>query len=744
MEKVSATEIAEALGVHKRTVQLRAGRENWKLVTDTSRGGPVKSYLLRHLPEEVRIQVVRHRVAGGQMIVAPAIAEAIEKARAGRQDRAEQAEVERIRRERQHAAFAQLRAEKQAVAYGRRDVLRACNGYLQAAAADRKKDGIAEFAKLYNAGDIKLPEQVRVHVPSVSVSTILRWQRDFNHGGMLALVNGYCNPKKGSTTLAQEHQDFAVSMLVAHPHCTINVIRDGMQARYNGQTPNLSAIRRFVNRWKIEHKSLLLFMANPDAWKGKHMFAFGTADEQIERVNQRWEFDSTPADVLLTDGRHCVIGVVDVFTRRLKLLVSKTSRATAVAALVRRSIIDWGVPETVKTDNGSDYVSRHLVGIFEALRIEQILCPPFTPEAKPHIERAFKTFSYGIVELLPGYIGHSVADRKAIEARRSFADRLMRRGEPGADVEPIAVSMTAEELQTLCDRWCEAIYHQNRHRGLDNRTPAEVARAWQGTEQRITDLRALDILLAEAPRETAIISKKGVKCDGRWYIAEEMAGLEGETVRVKLDPADFGTIYLFGEDGKFICVAVDPLRLGHDRAEIVARSKHLQKQIVREGSKELKKLARAQAVEQIHTEILEHREAQIANIVELPRRSEEYSTPALQEAARAVAAIDTERRGQREMDDIAADASIFVDMPERISMAKARPAEKVALIFTDTDRYLNISATARCNGFMTRSNAEWLDEFYQTASGRFYYNNEGDIRKRLPIRIVGEQDAAEE
>jgi transposase InsO family protein len=738
MERLSAADIAEATGLHKTSVIRRADKEQWPFVSDGSKGGSIRTYIVRHLPDEIRIKVARYRIASGQMVVAPAIAEAVEKARAGRQDRAEQAEVERIRRERQHAMFAQLRAEKQAVAYGRRDVLRACDSYLKAAAIDLKKEGIAEFAALYNNGDIKLPEAVRIHVPSVSVSTILRWQRDFNASGIMGLVNGYCNPKKGSTTLAKEHQDFAVSMIVSHPHCTINVICDGMQARFNGHTPNLSAIRRFVNSWRLQHASLLLYMANPDAWKGKHMFAFGTADEQIERVNQRWEFDSTPADVLLTDGRHCVIGVVDVYTRRLKLLVSKTSRATAVAALVRRAIIAWGVPESVKTDNGSDYVSKHLVGVFEALNIEQILCPPFTPEAKPHIERSFKTFSHGIVELLPGFIGHSVADRKAIEARRSFADRLMRRGEA---VDPVTLPMTAEELQVLCDRWCEAIYHQNQHRGLDNRTPAEVARAWQGTERRITDLRALDILLAEAPRETAVISKKGVRCDGRWYIAEEMAGIEGETVRVKLDPADFGTIYLFGEDGKFICVAVDPLRLGHDRAEIVARSKALQKQIVREGSKELKKLAREQATETIHTEILEHREAQIANIVELPKRSEEYTTPALGEAAKAVAAIDAERRGQREMDDIALDTSIHVDIGERISMAKARPQEKMVLIFTDTDKYLNIRDTAVQKGCMTIDNAQWLEEFYQTASGRFYYNNEGDIRKRLPIRLVG---AAEE
>jgi len=90
------------------------------------------------------------------------------------------------------------------------------------------------------------------------------------------------------------------------------------------------------------------------------------------------------------------------------------------------------------------------------------------------------------------------------------------------------------------------------------------------------------------------------------------------------------------------------------------------------------------------------------------------------------------------MEDIAADASIYVPMEDRISLAKSTPEKKVALIFTDGDRYLNIRATAEQKGCMTVANAKWLDEFYQTPSGRFYYNNEGDIRKRLPIRIISE------
>ena len=70
-----------------------------------------------------------------------------------------------------------------------------------------------------------------------------------------------------------------------------------------------------------------------------------------------------------------------------------------------------------------------MVRVLESLEIDQILCRPFHPEDKPHIERFFWTILHGIVELLPGYIGHSVAERKQIQDRQSFAQRIMHEGE---------------------------------------------------------------------------------------------------------------------------------------------------------------------------------------------------------------------------------------------------------------------------------------------------------------------------
>jgi hypothetical protein len=137
-----------------------------------------------------------------------------------------------------------------------------------------------------------------------------------------------------------------------------------------------------------------------------------------------------------------------------------------------------------------------------------------------------------------------------------------------------------------------------------------------------------------------VITKEGVRVESSLFFATEMAGYEGERVQVKLDKTDLGTIYLYRENGEFLCVAEDPVRKGIDRVEMAARSKAIQKNVVQEGSKVLRKVAKKAATQMVHQEILTHRESLIANVVEMPQPVEIYTTQALEEAARASRARD--------------------------------------------------------------------------------------------------------
>ncbi len=622
MDCVTKENVAECMGVSPRMIGIRAAKENWQIVKQRVRGGHRYMFPAASLPDDVRAKLCQGTSGG---------------ATAGWTHGLRINDERRAAREAGLAAYSALSPERRAEADARYALLQARDAFLAATRLPKKKGSLL-YIKELKAGTIKLDEEMMAAVPrrkgkvALSWATLYRWEKAYHERGRAGLAGQYTSTRE--TSVPEHMRLFIQAMLTDHPHVSIPSLVAAMEARFDGQAiPGSSSIRRYAEKWKKENASLMLFITNPDEWKNRNMFAFGDASEQVERLNQLWEFDSTPTDVMLTDGRHTIIGVIDIYSRRAKMLISPTSKAESVAALTRWAMLDWGVPEHAKTDNGADYVSKHMVRVFEDLEINQILCPPFTPECKPHVERFFRTFSHSIVELLPGYIGHNVADRKAIEARRTFAQRLMKQG-----ADPVEINMSSDDFQKICDRWVTAMYHHNPHSSLGGKTPAQMAREWSGPVRRIANERALDILLCPAAdgEGTRIVGKKGVKVESAWFFAPELAGHEDQQVRVLLDRADFGTVHVFGVDGVFICRAINPDRTGHDRAEIAAKAKAVQSKVIRAAAAEAKKVAREAKTRFIAEEVLGHRERQIANIVEMPKPSQEYTTPALEEAARAV------------------------------------------------------------------------------------------------------------
>ena len=182
-------------------------------------------------------------------------------------------------------------------------------------------------------------------------------------------------------------------------------------------------------------------------------------------------------------------------------LVVPTSRATAIAALLRHCILEWGVPEAVRTDEGKDYTSRHVLGVLADLEIEHRPCPPYTPEAKPFVERFLGTLTRDLFATLPGFSGHDVAQAQARRSRKSFATRRAERArikESGEDDTVIyGAALSAEELQARCVSCCDTIYGRWPHSGLGGISPFARRASWAEPVRQVHDERALDALLAE-------------------------------------------------------------------------------------------------------------------------------------------------------------------------------------------------------------------------------------------------------
>lgn len=546
------------------------------------------------------------------------------------------------------------------------------------------------FCSLYNArrikvrksagnGDVEvedLPPWVYQVRPGLSVNT-LRVLEDRRRAGEASALGGKYGNRKGSGVIDSDPEihDLVVGLIADAPHVSAKLVHRAVLARFDDgrALPSLRALQRWLADWKQTNKQVLKAIANPDGHRSQLQFAIGDRSAKVTRLNGLWEIDSTPADVMLLDGRrHAVIGVIDVYSRRKLLHVAPTSRATAIAALLRRAILEWGVPDVLKMDNGSDYKSRHIQRVLADLQIQADYCTAYTPEQKPHMERAFRTFSHGLVELLPGYIGHNVTDRKAIESRRSFAQRFGTRG------ECVDISMHADGLQAFCDRWCADLYAHDPHRGLDGRTPYAVAAEWTGAIRTIASERALDVLLAEAPSGDGLrtVGKAGIRLDNAEFMGPELVAYAGRKVFVRYDETDAGRIWCFDpDDGTFIGEAVALDRLGlTDRQSLAIEVKAAQKRQVRDQTAALKAITRRSraSAPEAAADILAHAARRAAGLKAVTRLEIGHQTPGLAAAAEAAA-------GPRQIADLTDEQKAAADA-EWDRLHRAAPLPKLTVV----------------------------------------------------------------
>lgn len=499
-----------------------------------------------------------------------------------------------------------------------------------------------KFIELFKNKEVKLPDNAYSIIKKISIRTLDRWILQFNHGGYISFAE---KPGRKSGTRAVDLDPRFLTVIEGLMHDQPDVRPSHVHeviVKYCGDDiasiPSLRTVQRWVARWKQDHKQLHALLVSPDGWRSKYKAASGRADQHIKAPNQRWELDSTKTDIVLIDGvRHCIVACIDVYTRRVKFWVSRTSSAAAVCALMRACILDWGVPQQIGTDNGADYVSERVIRLAQNLDLDHDIAPPYTPEHKPFIERMFGTLNRDLFELMPEYVGHNVAEAQRIRSRKSFAE-LMTRKHAGH----VKGSMTPEQLQDWLNSWAEDRYHHRKHGGfrgaLKGKTPFEVYAEWQGEIRKIWSHRVLDVVLMPPPsgENTRTVSKKGVRVDTGLYHAPELGAMEGERVEVRIDETDLGKIWLFDLKGDFVCIAVDEERLGITLVEVAKRRTRMQREIMSDEKARTRAARRDLTTSNMVRDIIDDDRTASASLVAFPKPQTPQETPALTSAGEAL------------------------------------------------------------------------------------------------------------
>jgi len=561
--------------------------------------------------------------------------------------------------------------------------------------------------------DIPAEASLREAFPRITFSSLRAWHLGVQEKGLAAITPREHHRKGQYAALAGEVGNAMLALLIDKPHLSAQTLYDALATQFPN-LPTVRSFRRALGYWKSQNAQLLEAVVNPDGWRNKYMSAAGSYSEGITAPNQKWEMDSTVGDVMLNDGRrHHVVGVIDVFTRRRLFIVTRTSRANAIMSLIRLAILAWGVPEEIKTDNGADYVAEVLDSALLGLNIRHSLCHKFSPHEKPHIERAIGSLMHQLFETLGGYIGHSVAERKGIEARKGFADRIMK-----DESFTVEMRLSPEQLQGEIEAYCNHLLDKPRSY-LSDRTPRQMA---TGFPVKSINERALDVLLApSAHKGTARVGKKGLKIGrGGFYNHALLGGMEGQTVQIKIDDSNIGRCWVFDLDGIFVCEALDYARLGINSAEVAAERKAHQVKVLRESKKQLKALTREfdtnaaiAAINRRNTDAA----VEASNVVSIHRTPMEHTSPTIESITTADAPMVSD----------AQIAAAQVALVERLS----KPAEVKSLHATPQERYarwLLQEARVQRGEALTPEEKNWFEGYVngaEWASQRRYFETFG-------------------
>ncbi|MBU9321087.1 DDE-type integrase/transposase/recombinase [Burkholderia gladioli] len=291
------------------------------------------------------------------------------------------------------------------------------------------------------------------------------------------------------------------------------------------------------------------------AARRKYRPVYGTLRTQY--VNERWEIDHTPVNLLcICPKRRVVIVrpiltvVIDAHSRMVMgfQISARVPGQEEVGAAIRMGMlgkgallrqlglehIDWparGVPSLIVADNGMEFHGTGLRYGCADLGIELAYCPSRSPWHKGRVERFMRTVAGQLFHNIPGTTWSSTTERGDYES---------------ADLACI----TLEDLTKLVVRWIVEVYQHAPQRGLRKRTPNMV---WQEScrEHHIymaEDPKALEIAFAGTTH--CVVTNRGVTFDHLSYNNPGLQALrlrlpEGEKLRVRYFCDRVDTVQIF-------------------------------------------------------------------------------------------------------------------------------------------------------------------------------------------------------
>lgn len=424
------------------------------------------------------------------------------------------------------------------------------------------------------------------------------WQKLYKSGGARALVDTRGRKKGETVVLNSRQQEFLIKGFRAWAAGGINYTQLWEELHRSeattlgfdflewkaGRVKNIcdvKSVMRFIkNYYEKRVIEWTLITKGEDANKSLNQPAYGDRKEQYLAKNECWEIDSSPADVIVfEEGRQMrpdILAIKDCFSGRCVAMLCENSNSLALTRLLWRAISCFGVPKSIKTDNGKDYVSRQFSMLLSNLGIKQVRATAYAGDEKGAVERNFRTIQHSYISILSGFIGHNLDKRQKIEQQVAKKDRKSK-DEFGnavktqiASSELLSLSLLEEKLQEAVLLW--EIDKKRRK----TKSPIEL---WNSCLEPVYSMDYENFLMYAGGFESRKVQKNGIAYDGRRYESRFIHKYRGQEVYVVENIDDISQVFVFDKEGEFIGKCVDSELKAMKKEDFIAMKKEFNKDV---------------------------------------------------------------------------------------------------------------------------------------------------------------------
>jgi transposase InsO family protein len=422
-----------------------------------------------------------------------------------------------------------------------------------------------KFTAAYKTEGKTKEEAVEAFVRQQNIprTTLYRWQRTYRETGILGLVDNRGRPNINELISPEAFEYFKSLYLTKQRRsvkgCWQDICFLNRDQNKGWKIPTLPSMYRFVQTAIPKFVEVLLregmsayeaqcasyIVTDPDSIAPGQIYVGDHAELNCwVRHRNQWV-------------RPWVTAWMDMRSRALVgWHISTGPNQTTILLAAKNAIDKFGLPDSVKIDNGKDYDSQMwngvtkkqrrvlrlgkgyleeqwLAGLWGFMNVAVSFAIPYHPQSKGVLERWFDTVDEQFTKTIPTYAG-----KRAEYKPDDLVERLK-------DPTVIATAYSLSDFEQLFARYVEA-YNHSAHTGwgMENQTPMQVFAT--RTSRRVLQEGVTDLLMRVWSPELTV-SKNGVNFKGLWFgqYDTELLACFDRKVRVAYDPADLQQVYVY-------------------------------------------------------------------------------------------------------------------------------------------------------------------------------------------------------